>query len=431
MRRRIRIRESAACASALAIAFAWAAAVALWSGATDRPAPYLFILPIAIVVSQSHRWTHTGSRVFNLVGLAGLVSTLFLALAGTMALAFVILDITMSSWDFTPWTRRLVIIAGISLAGVMALRVYVTTQTRLVLRHCRFSGANQVPGFGVIRLVHISDVHMGGTSSVSELIRACNQVRALQPDLVFLSGDIVDSSADSAYELKEVLDHTLQGQTIYAVLGNHDLFAGSNEVCEALRHTSVHLLSNETRCIELPDSNGANLRILISGLEPADGIEQRPPGETVDAIKSSAYARVPDLHIVMNHFPQTAEAWGLPTGRPTVILAGHTHGGQIALPFLPQLVNAGRLFSRYVLGIYSIAPGTFLSVNAGLGESVFRLRIGVPREITVLDFDSAALRHSKSAAQDTSTPAEKSHQWPDGLRVSGLPVGNKPLALPR
>ena len=159
---------------------------------------------------------------------------------------------------------------------------------------------------------------------------------------------------------------------VFAVLGNHDRRAGADRVAAALaRWSGWRLLRDEVATIEVA---GARLHLV--------GLEERPEGRAADALPDLV-ARVPggEPFVVLAHRPSVlpvAAAVGVP-----LVLAGHTHGGQLAVPGVPRLNVARLLRLGFEAGCYA-RDGTLLYVNRGLGTSGQRLRIGVPREISVL-----------------------------------------------
>src|SRR5437016_1685871 len=158
---------------------------------------------------------------------------------------------------------------------------------------------------------------------------------------------------------------------VFAVLGNHDRRAGADRVAAALaRWSGWRLLRDEVATIGVA---GSRFHLV--------GLEERPEGRAADALPDLV-ARVPggEPFVVLAHRPSVlpvAAAVGAP-----LVLAGHTHGGQLAFPGVPQLNVARLLQMGFEAGCYT-RDGTLLHVNRGLGTSGQRVRVGVPREIRV------------------------------------------------
>src|SRR6266436_4203331 len=231
-----------------------------------------------------------------------------------------------------------------------------------------------------VRLVHVSDLHLGPLADRAALREALDRVAALAPDLVCVTGDLVDSPATDLDAWMPELARLTARHGVFAVLGNHDRRAGGDRVAAALaRWSGWRLLRDEVATVEVA---GARLHLV--------GLEERPEGQAADALPDLV-ARVPGgaPFVVLAHRPSVlpvAAAVGVP-----LLLAGHTHGGQLAVPGVPQLNVARLLQMGFEAGCYT-RDGTLLHVNRGLGTSGQRVRVGVPREISVLTLTAACRR---------------------------------------
>jgi predicted MPP superfamily phosphohydrolase len=229
-----------------------------------------------------------------------------------------------------------------------------------------------------IRLVHVSDLHLGLLADRAALRAALDRVAALEPDLVCVTGDLVDSPATDLDAWMPELARLRARHGVFAVLGNHDRHAGAGRVAAALaRWSGWRLLRDEVATVEV---GGARLHLV--------GLEERPKGRAAEALPDLV-ARVPagEPFVVLAHRPSVlpvAAALGAP-----LVLAGHTHGGQLAVPGAPRLNVARLLQMRFAVGCYT-RRGTLLHVNRGLGSSGQRVRVGVPREISVLTLTASA-----------------------------------------
>src|SRR5207249_880489 len=230
----------------------------------------------------------------------------------------------------------------------------------------------RVLGVAAVRLVHVSDLHLGPLADRAALREALDRVAALAPDLVCVTGDLVDSPATDLDAWMPELARLTARHGVFAVLGNHDRRTGADRVAAALaRWSGWRLLRDQVATIEVA---GSRLHLV--------GREERPEGRAADALPDLV-ARVPggEPFVVLAHRPSVlpvAAAVGVP-----LVLAGHTHGGQLAVPGVPQLNLARLLQMGFEAGRYA-RDGTLLYVNRGLGTSGQRVRVGVPREISVL-----------------------------------------------
>jgi predicted MPP superfamily phosphohydrolase len=228
-----------------------------------------------------------------------------------------------------------------------------------------------------LRVIHLSDLHLGPTADRAALRSAIDRVLAIEPDVVCVTGDIVDSPATDLEAWIPELTRLTARHGVYAILGNHDRFTGAERVTAALRRwTTWRVLRDEVAVVRI---GTAELHLL--------GLEDR--ADPVAPRLAALRARVPEgaAMVLLAHHPDVFEQ-ALAAGVP-LTLAGHTHGGQIAPPGLPHVNIARLLISRYDRGTFTRA-GRHLHVNRGLGTSGQPVRVGVPAEITTLSLVAPA-----------------------------------------
>jgi predicted MPP superfamily phosphohydrolase len=226
------------------------------------------------------------------------------------------------------------------------------------------------PGLDGLRVVHVSDLHVGPLADRAALADAFARIVALDPDLVCVTGDIVDSARTDIEAWTPLLATLTARRGIFAILGNHDRDAGAERVAQAITHQTGWQLLRDT--VATLDVDGSCLHLL--------GLEDRRPPCTTDRLPSLV-AGVPagGLAVLLAHHPDAfdeAAAAAIP-----LTLAGHTHGGQLAVPYFPHLNVARFMISRRSVGWFR-QDGQYLHVSAGLGVSGQRVRVGMPCEIT-------------------------------------------------
>lgn len=273
----------------------------------------------------------------------------------------------------TPRTHRLrrtLLILILALLGVAAYARFVEPFW-LRVRTVRLPLAGLDPALEGYRIVFMSDLHRNGYVPLSLIERAVERANALQPDLIVLGGDYVRGRADAARELTPVLERLYAPHGVYAVLGNHDRWSDPDLIREALRQAGVRVLLNEGVTLA---REGAPL--YLAGLDDAWSGVPGLPAALAGAPRGAPIilaAHEPDL--ADRFIPQAAAL-----GKPLALqLSGHSHGGQVRLPFIgaPVLPYLGR---TYDLGLYRI-EGAWLYVTSGVGYAGPPLRLGCRPEV--------------------------------------------------
>ena len=229
--------------------------------------------------------------------------------------------------------------------------------------------------FAGMRIVQISDFHFEEYTEAFFLKEIVRTVNGLTPDVVVLTGDFVSKGplgrrfgVRTGYQCAELLSE-IQCPVRYAILGNHDAAVSAPAVTEALTTHGIPVLANSS----VPLERGGR-RLWFAGIE--DAIEQRP-----NLAAALPAGRGEEPVILLAHEPDFADhALGHKIG---LVLSGHTHGGQICVPFLPPLLLP-ELGRQYVHGLFRLDDGLQLNVNRGIGAVLLPFRFRCPPEITVI-----------------------------------------------
>ncbi len=217
-------------------------------------------------------------------------------------------------------------------------------------------------------IAQISDIHAGLFVGERELREGSDIIKRVRPDLVVATGDLVDFDARHAPGLARALADLAPRDGVFAILGNHDYYAGHAEVSEAIRAAGVHLLVNESRLIRGSDGNGVGFALV--GIDELWA--QRYGGRGPNLAAAIAMLPPEAPRILLAHHPEEFLATA---GKVALQLSGHTHGGQIR--------PANLLMRGPVAGRYD-RDGSVLYVNRGFGVAGPPARLGVPPEITKL-----------------------------------------------
>ena len=301
--------------------------------------------------------------------------------------------------QLAPAGRTLVWWLGAALmVGLLLLAYsYFIEPRRLIVNAQDLKIPSLDPELDGLKIVAISDIH-GGSNAVDEarLRSIVEIVNAQQADLIVLLGDYVSQTgapgANGSRPLKmpvETIAENLAGMKatygVFAVLGNHDAWYSDSEVANALNLTNIKVLDREAAVIE---RNGARLRIL--GLE--DQLKVRSWEEyAADARQILATTEGTGDVLVLTHSPDVAP---MITGSHSIsndlrlLLAGHTHGGQVWLPILGRPIVPSSYGQKYAAGSVS-ENGLVIFVTTGIGTSILPFRFLVPPEIAVVTLRSA------------------------------------------
>ena len=229
--------------------------------------------------------------------------------------------------------------------------------------------------FDGYRIAQLSDIHMDGWMTRERLLETVRLVNEQAPDVVALTGDFVTTGIE--YDADDLIVPFLAltpADGTFAVMGNHDWYAGAQDIRALLNESGVTELRNAAVTIQRDDSA---LHIL--------GVDSYTKGTSrVDV----ALDGVPEsgATVLLVHEPDYADV-SAATGRIDLEISGHSHGGQVRYPLLgaPVLPALGR---KYPIGLYQIGDMLHYT-NRGLGMLPPRVRINCRPEITIYKLRSA------------------------------------------
>lgn len=270
-------------------------------------------------------------------------------------------------WKRMPYRGRHVIVAVLLVMvwGTVLYGSFIETRTLDVVRYDIVLGEDAK----TLRIALLSDMHFGTFRHADWAQMLVDTVNAQEPDIVVLAGDLTSNVAGmSAFTLFAGFESTYG---TYAVLGNTDYRVGAVDVRQRVESFGVEVLTNESVGI---DVDGTMVRLI--------GIDDLWYG-TPDWDQAIIEVEEGDVTIVASHNPDaapTAEFYGL-----DLVLAGHTHGGQIRLPYIGAVAKLPiTIDQRFDEGLFSVGP-TQMFITSGAGESGTRARLFNPPEIAILD----------------------------------------------
>lgn len=220
-----------------------------------------------------------------------------------------------------------------------------------------------------LRIAHVTDVHVQRMVRPRHLDRAVEWINDTRPDLLCLTGDYVCFHRGAIPRLHASLGRLRAEVQAVAVLGNHDHWCDAAGIRHVLEDLGIRVLQNEHTHVEVRGG-----RLAVVGVDDAS---------TGNADPARAFAGLEDSGapvIALTHDPRAAEP--IAAHGAELILAGHTHGGQIVVGNLTHRI-AARLGHFHLDGFYEVGEQARLFVNRGLGASL-PVRVNAPPEVAKL-----------------------------------------------
>ncbi|MDD4466568.1 MAG: metallophosphoesterase [Patescibacteria group bacterium] len=214
-------------------------------------------------------------------------------------------------------------------------------------------------------LVHLSDLH--NKSFGTDNKKLLEKIEKLNPDLVLITGDIIDSQRVGSDQALRLIEGLKEKTPVYFVPGNHERWSGSYPALKAkLRLAGAIILENEVVLLE----NQEGKKILLAGIDDPDFSDLEKWQNNLNDLSAKAKNY---FTVLLSHRPERFEDYI--AGAFDLTLAGHAHGGQWRLPFIGGLVapNQG-LLPKYDAGLYQKVTSKMV-VSRGLGNSLAPLRL--------------------------------------------------------
>jgi predicted MPP superfamily phosphohydrolase len=270
------------------------------------------------------------------------------------------------SRTFVPkWLRRLIL--SLSAIGIMCIAYgYFVEPYWLSVSHIKITSSKLPPGSKPVRIVHISDLHSDPRPRLEG--RLAQAIAAEHPDIIVFTGDSINVPAGLPV-FRNCLTEVAKIAPTFAVKGNWDAWYWRN--LELFAGTGAHELNGTSAMVNV---NGLPIWIVGVGVENEKSLEQAVASAPPDAFK-----------IFLYHYPDLIkEAAAL---KVDLYCAGHTHGGQVALPLYGALITFSKYGKRYESGLYREGE-TWMYVNRGIGMeggSAPRVRFWARPEVTVIE----------------------------------------------
>jgi uncharacterized protein len=231
---------------------------------------------------------------------------------------------------------------------------------------------------GSVRIAILTDLHVGSPfNGLTKLHEVVERTNAARPDIICILGDLVIQGVIGG---RFVPPEQIAGELkmlrapagVFAVLGNHDGWLDHDRVRRALEQNAIRVI--EESAVRTQTAAGS---LWIAGI----GDLWTGPHDVRAALAAVADAAPV---ILLTHNP---DVFPDVPARVVLILAGHTHGGQVRLPFVGRPIVPSQFGQRYAAG-HVIEHGRHLYVATGIGTSILPVRFRVPPTVTVLTIDS-------------------------------------------
>jgi uncharacterized protein len=271
--------------------------------------------------------------------------------------------------------------AGLAVAllllALLAGGAFLEARALPIVRRAEVGLPDWPPGQPPVTVALVSDLHVGNAATdPARLARVVAEIDDLHPDLVLIAGDFLPGRRplppDRVARLLAPLAglHTRLG--VAAVLGNHDYWTEPGIVRTVLQRNGVTVLSNQA---------------VERGPLAVGGIDDPVTGHARARSVAEALRALPGARILVAHSPEIVDE--LPRD-PALLLAGHTHCGQMRLPLIDPEGPRWR-YRRYECGVVH-DPGRTTIVTAGVGTSVVPLRVGAPPDLWLATLHPASAR---------------------------------------
>jgi uncharacterized protein len=315
-----------------------------------------------------------------------------------------LLFVVQRAWrpgSHSPWQKRARLGSAVVLflLALSAFWGFFVEPNRLIVRHETIRVEQWPQAFSDLRIAVLADIHAGGNFiDEQKLHTIVARTNALQPEMIVILGDYIAGDgrrhplkmepAVFAAALKDL--HAPLG--VYSVLGNHDWWYDGFQVRQALEQNGIKVLDNEVLKLDVRRGQAQQ-----ASVQSADGQGAEAAANALWLVGfADQWTRPQRIDETLSQVPQNATMIAL-THNPDIfpelpqrvhlLLAAHTHGGQVRFPIIGSVIHPSKYGQRYARGhIYE--NGHHLFVTTGIGTSIFPVRFNVPPEIVLLTVKS-------------------------------------------
>jgi len=260
-----------------------------------------------------------------------------------------------------------------AVTALVAVILFGSSQIELVSETVEVCGLH--PALDGVKIVQLTDFHSTGFNALEQ--KALAMTAEQNPDIIAMTGDLC-TDPRVAYTIASKIKEINPPLGAYFIMGNAEYDGDAESIVESVRNAGMVVLRNDVHLIRMRPG-----KLWILGVDDPSTGRSFLEGAL---LKLKGDNRTPRL--LLAHFPtvfEQAAHWGI-----DVVLAGHTHGGQIRLPGTDGMGTTGsKELDKYIQGNFRKGT-TWMHVSRGLGTSILPIRIGAPPEVTVITLKSAS-----------------------------------------
>ena len=272
----------------------------------------------------------------------------------------------------------LVIAFAIAGAVYVIARIYNDTFT-LRTRETEMRIANLPKELDGFRIAQIADMQADGRTNGRLLQTYVERVNGLKPDIILFGGDLVTGGTDYIETGAEAMSKMEARYGVYACLGDHDFFSNRDMVARSLVENGITLLDNSAKVIPV-----GSAQLSLTGI--TNVYRTRPAPRTLASLEQGREESA--VRILLTHQPSEWLVDYASERGYDLLVAGHTHGGQIVFPLPGFLLTGSSFETAYVTGFYKVGP-MLVSINNGLGLTLAAVRYHAPAEVTLITLRAA------------------------------------------
>ncbi len=298
-------------------------------------------------------------------------ASLFAMLASPLCLVWAVALAIMHGGLFESWRSALCVSYAI---GVLVSAWAIWIERRFVrVRRLDVKITDLPAEFDGYTIAQLSDLHVGSFDPKKRALQWVALSNSLNPDLAVVTGDLVTGGTGFYADVADAIAALRAKDGVFVSMGNHDQ-AHNDELSRLIeaRGPTVAVLRNTAHTVHRGDA-----QLVVAGL---DG-RIASSADAAKVVRSCATGAPGAPLVLLSHYPWTFKA--VAAAGADLVLTGHTHGGQLAIPFFSQRYNLARLTRQLSRGLY-YSGKTAMYVNAGLGTTGPPMRLAVPPEIALV-----------------------------------------------